>query len=125
MYPEDYHYAKEHEWVKLDGTTATIGITDHAQTELGDIVFLELPEVGSQLASGDILGTVESVKAVSEIYCPLSGEVAEINMALVDTPERLNADPHGEAWLIKLKVAADTDLSKLMDAAAYQKFIAE
>jgi glycine cleavage system H protein len=100
MYPENFRYSKEHEWVRVDGDTATIGITDHAQEELGDIVYVDLPKPGTKLEQGKTLGTVESVKAVSEIYSPLSGEVVEINPALADAPEKLNEDPHGEAWLV-------------------------
>ena len=102
MYPKDYRYTKEHEWIRADGTTGTIGITDYAQHELGDVVFVELPKVGTQLKAGQSLGTVESVKAVSEIFTPVSGEVTETNPALVDAPEKINSDPHGSAWLIKI-----------------------
>ena len=120
MYPKDYRYSKEHEWVKVDGSTATLGITDFAQKELGDVVFLELAEVGRKLEPGQILGTVESVKAVSEIYCPVHGEIVERNTALIDHPEELNQDPHGKAWMVKLKLAPGGDMSRLMDAAAYE-----
>jgi len=124
MYPKDYRYSKEHEWVKVDGSTATLGITDHAQKELGDVVFLELAEVGRKLEPGQILGTVESVKAVSEIYCPVDGEIIERNTALIDHPEELNQDPHGKAWMVKLKLAPGADTSALMDASAYEAFAA-
>ena len=124
MYPKDYRYSKEHEWVKVDGSTATLGITDHAQKELGDVVFLELAEVGRKLEPGQILGTVESVKAVSEIYCPVHGEIIERNTALIDHPEELNQDPHGKAWMVKLKLAPGADTSALMDASAYEAFAA-
>src|SRR5947207_14824972 len=99
MYPENFRYTKEHEWVLADGGTGTIGITNHAQEELGDIVYVDLPKVGTMLTQGKVLGSVESVKAVSDIYSPASGEVIEINAALAEAPEKLNADPHGEAWL--------------------------
>jgi glycine cleavage system H protein len=105
MYPKDYRYTKEHEWIKADGATGTIGITDYAQHELGDVVFVELPKVGTQLKAGQSLGTIESVKAVSEIFTPVSGEVTETNPALADAPEKINSDPHGSAWLIKIRLA--------------------
>jgi len=125
MYPNDYRYTKDHEWVKVDGSTGTIGITDYAQHELGDVVFVELPKVGAQLKTGGSLGTVESVKAVSEIFCPVSGEVTEINLALGNAPERINQDPHNSAWLIKLRLTDAKETSGLMDAAAYEAYIAE
>jgi glycine cleavage system H protein len=124
MYPKDYRYTKEHEWVKADGTTGTIGITDYAQHELGDVVFVELPKVGTQLKAGQSLGTVESVKAISEIFTPVSGEVTETNPALVDAPDKINADPHGSAWLIKIRLADPKEAGSLMDAAAYESYIA-
>jgi len=125
MYPKDFRYTKEHEWVKAEGTTGTIGITDYAQHELGDVVFVELPKVGTQLKAGQSLGTVESVKAVSEIFTPVSGEVTETNPALVDAPEKINSDPHGSAWLIKIRLADPKEPASLMDAAAYEAYIAE
>jgi glycine cleavage system H protein len=125
MYPSDYRYTKEHEWIKVSGDTATIGITDYAQHELGDVVYVELPAAGTKIIAGQLFGTIESVKAVSEIYAPASGEVIEANLALSDAPEAVNADPHGAAWLIKIKLAAPAEVSKLMDAAAYQTFISE
>ena len=123
MYPENFRYSKEHEWVRLDGQTATIGITDHAQEELGDIVYVDLPKPGTKLEKGKSLGTVESVKAVSEIYSPINGEVLEINPALADAPEKLNQDPHGEAWLVKIRVDGQPPLDQLMTAAEYQSYI--
>jgi glycine cleavage system H protein len=125
MYPKDYRYTKEHEWIKADGATGTIGITDYAQHELGDVVFVELPKVGSKLKAGQSLGTVESVKAVSEIFTPVSGEVTETNPALVDAPEKINSDPHGSAWLIKIRLADSKEPASLMDAAAYEAYVAE
>jgi glycine cleavage system H protein len=125
MYPAGYRYTKEHEWVSVEGTSGTIGITDYAQAELGDVVFVELPKVGAQLKAGQSLGTVESVKAVSEIFCPVSGEVTESNSLLSDSPEKINSDPHGSAWLVKIKLADPNEASGLMDAAAYQAYIAE
>jgi len=125
MYPSDYRYTKEHEWIKVSGETGTIGITDYAQHELGDVVFAELPAVGAKIVAGKSFGTVESVKAVSEIYAPVSGEVVEVNSALANTPELVNSDPHGAGWLIKVKLANPTEASSLMDAAAYQAFVSE
>jgi len=125
MYPSDFRYTKEHEWIKVSGDAGTIGITDYAQHELGDVVFVELPAVGAKITAGQVFGTVESVKAVSEIFAPVSGEVTEANKALSDTPETLNTDPHGAAWLIKVKLYNPADVSGLMDAAAYQAFISE
>ena len=122
-YPETLKYTKEHEWVKAEGDTAYIGITDHAQSELGDIVFVDLPKVGTALAKGQTLGSVESVKAVSDIYSPISGEVIEINELLAKTPEKLNEDPHGEAWLVKVKLASGAEINDLMSAADYQTYI--
>jgi len=123
MYPDNFRYSKEHEWVRLDGETATIGITDHAQEELGDIVYVDLPKPGAKVEQGKTLGTVESVKAVSEIYSPINGEVVEINPALADAPEKLNEDPHGEAWLVKVRVEGQAPLDQLMSAAEYQSYI--
>lgn len=125
MYPAEYRYTKEHEWIKLEGEIGIVGITDYAQHELGDVVFVELPKVGTKLKGGQSLGTIESVKAVSEIYSPASGEVIEVNSALSDTPEKINQDPHGAAWLIKLKLADKKEVAGLMDAAAYEAYIAE
>src|SRR6201984_1437883 len=105
MYPSDYRYTKEHEWIKVSGGTGTVGITDYAQHELGDVVFVELPAVGAKVTTGKTFGSVESVKAVSEIYAPASGEVTEANGALVKQPEAINTDPHGTGWLIKVKLA--------------------
>jgi glycine cleavage system H protein len=123
-YPSDYRYTKEHEWVRVEGDIATIGITDYAQHELGDVVYVELPKPGAKLNAGESFGTVESVKAVSDIYAPVSGEVAEVNSALSSAPETVNTDPHGKAWLIKLKFSNPSELSQLMSAAAYEAFLA-
>ena len=125
MYPSDYRYTKEHEWIKATGETGTIGITDYAQHELGDVVFVEMPAVGTKITSGQVFGTVESVKAVSEIFAPVSGEVTEANAALSATPETVNNDPHGAGWLIKVKLSNPAEVSGLMDAAAYQAFVSE
>jgi len=123
MYPETYRYTKEHEWVLVEGDTGTIGITDHAQEELGDIVYVDLPKVGAKIEQGKSLGSVESVKAVSDVYCPVSGEVIEVNATLTEKPESLNADPHGAAWLIKLKLSNSAEAQNLMSAADYQAYI--
>jgi glycine cleavage system H protein len=122
-YPENYRYTKEHEWVDLQGDTATIGITFHAQKELGDIVYVDLPKIGAKIETGRSFGSVESVKAVSDIYAPISGEVIEINETLASTPEKLNQDPHGAAWLIKLQVAKGIEFSNLLSAAEYQTYV--
>ena len=124
-YPANYRYTKEHEWVDAKGDIATIGITDYAQHELGDVVFVELPKPGAKIEAGKSFGTVESVKAVSEIYAPAAGEVVEANGELHDTPEKINTDPHGAAWLIKVRLANPSELANLMDAKAYEAYIAE
>jgi glycine cleavage system H protein len=124
-YPAKYRYTKQHEWIEVNGDVATIGITDYAQHELGDVVFAELPKAGAAITTGKSFGTVESVKAVSEIYAPASGEVIEANGELHDTPEKINSDPHGAAWLIKVRLANPAELKDLMDAAAYEAFIVE
>ena len=118
-YPDDLRYSKEHEWVRVDGSRATIGITSFAAEELGDIVFVELPEVGAVLKQFATFGVVESVKAVSDLFSPVSGEVMEVNDALRDAPELLNSDPFGEGWIAKVELADPAELDALMDAAAY------
>jgi glycine cleavage system H protein len=123
MYPENFRYTKEHEWVLVEGDTGTIGITDHAQEELGDIVYVDLPKTGAKLEQGKSLGSVESVKAVSDVYSPVSGEVLEANALLADAPEKLNEDPHGAAWLVKLKLTSPAEVQNLMTAADYQTYI--
>jgi len=123
MYPTDRHYSKDHEWISVDGDSATMGITQYAQDQLGDIVFVELPEVDKRIQKGDVIGTIESVKAVSEIYAPLSGTVTEINTVLDDKPETVNGDPHGVGWFCKIKLADTGELDELMEAAAYQSFV--
>ncbi|HXW17196.1 MAG TPA: glycine cleavage system protein GcvH [Candidatus Acidoferrales bacterium] len=125
MYPADFRYTKEHEWIKIDGTTGTIGITDYAQNELGDVVFVELPKAGTQLRAGQPLGSIESVKAVSEIYSPASGEVIGVNDVLSNSPEKVNQEPHTGGWLIRLKLANAGEVSSLMDSTAYEAYIAE
>ncbi|MEO7650668.1 MAG: glycine cleavage system protein GcvH [Bryobacteraceae bacterium] len=123
IYPDDFRYTKEHEWVKAEGVAATIGITDHAQEELGDIVYVDLPKVGATVEQGKSLGSVESVKAVSDIYSPVSGEVTGINESLAAAPEQLNADPHGAAWLVKVRLTNPGEIVQLMSAADYQTYI--
>jgi glycine cleavage system H protein len=125
MYPENYKYTKEHEWILVEGDTGTIGITDHAQQELGDIVYVDLPKAGVAVELGKTLGSVESVKAVSDIYSPVNGEVLESNADLATTPEKLNADPHGAAWLVKVKLANVAELEGLMSAAEYLAYLGE
>jgi len=123
-YPPEYKYTKEHEWLAVDGTTGTIGITDHAQNSLGDIVFVELPKVGAQLEAGKTFGTVESVKAVSDLYAPVTGTVVAINEALATSPEKVNSEPHA-AWMVKVTLANPAEAAALLTAADYEKFVAE
>lgn len=122
-YPENYKYTKEHEWVHAENGLGTVGITDHAQHELGDIVFVDLPKVGAQLTKGESLGSVESVKAVSDIYSPVSGEVTAVNELLATSPEKLNEDPHGAAWLVKVKLSDPDEINKLLPVGDYQSYI--
>eukprot|EP00798_Chlamydomonas_sp_ICE-L_P032007 gene32007-5039_t len=117
---EGLHYQKSHEWVKIEGDIATVGISDHAQAELGDVVYVELPEVGKTFAVGDIFGVVESVKAASDVYSPIEGEVTEVNTVLSDSPATINGEPYTTGWLMKMKVS-NKDVSHLMDSAAYEK----
>ena len=123
MYPANFHYTKEHEWVRVEGDTAVVGITDHAQQELGDIVYVDLPKVGARVEQGKALGSVESVKAVSDIYAPVSGEVVAVNDALTTAPEKLNADPHGDAWLAKIRLSAPDEIKSLLSAEDYQSYV--
>ena len=118
-YPEDLAYSREHEWVRMDGTRATIGITSYAADELGDIVFVELPEIGTGLTQFGTFGVVESVKAVSDLYAPIGGEVVEVNDALRDAPELLNSDPFGEGWIARVEITDPAQLDELLDASAY------
>lgn len=122
-YPETYRYTKEHEWVAVDGDTGTVGITDHAQKELGDIVYVDLPRAGTRVEAGKSFGSVESVKAVSEVFSPVTGEVVDINADLADAPEKLNEDPHGAAWLVKIKLADMGEIEKLLSLDDYQAYI--
>jgi glycine cleavage system H protein len=124
-YPENFLYTKEHEWIRVDGKKGTVGITAYAQKQLGDVVFVELPKVGDQFKTNESFGTVESVKAVSEIYCPVAGEVTETNEKVVNAPELINNDPHGEAWLIEIKIQKPADLDDLLSAEEYEEYIRE
>ena len=123
-YPQEYRYTKEHEWVKIEGDTGTIGITDHAQESLGDIVFVELPKPGAEISAGKSFGTVESVKAVSELFAPVSGTVSAVNEDLATSPEKINSDAHG-SWMVKVKLKNAGETNGLMNAADYEKFVAE
>ena len=122
-YPTNFRYTKEHEWIDAKGDTATIGITDYAQSELGDVVFVELPAAGTKLVTGKTFSSIESVKAVSEIYAPANGEITEANATLQNKPESINTDPHGAGWLVKVKLANPAEVAALMDAAAYEAYI--
>ena len=126
MIPDDLYYSKEHEWLRLESDgSATIGITDHAQQELGDIVYVELPDAGSALETDEVMGSVESVKAVSEIFCPVAGSVTEVNESLEDAPEAVNADPYGDGWLIRLRLDdAASVAATMLSAADYEKHVA-
>src|SRR5215472_4179425 len=124
MIPEDLRYTKDHEWIRVQGDVGTVGITDHAQEELGDIVYVELPKVGTKLEQAATFGSVESVKAVSDIYSPVAGEVTEANSALADSPEKVNDEPYGEGWIMKLRLTTPQQVESLMTAAQYQEYIA-
>jgi glycine cleavage system H protein len=123
-YPADRKYTKQHEWIQASGTTATVGITDHAQEELGDIVFVDLPKVGAELTAGKTFGSVESVKAVSDLYAPASGTVAETNQELTTSPEKVNKDPHG-AWMMKINLKNAAEVDSLLSAEDYEKYVNE
>jgi glycine cleavage system H protein len=125
MYPDDLHYTKQHEWVRLSGDVGAVGITDYAQKELGDIVYVDLPRVGTKVEQAKVMGSVESVKAVSDIYSPLSGEVIEINGLLATAPEKLNESPHGDGWMVKIRLSVPAEVQGLLSAADYSKFVAE
>ena len=123
-FPAELKYTKEHEWTRTEGKVVTIGVTDHAQSALGDVVFVDLPKVGRELKAGETFGVVESIKAVSDLYSPIAGKVIEVNSALADEPSQVNRDPYGSAWMIKIEVADPAALGTLMDAGAYQKYVA-
>jgi glycine cleavage system H protein len=120
--PDNLHYSKDHEWVRVEGDNAVIGITDHAQDQLGDVVYVELPKVGDEFASNDSFGSVESVKAVSEIFTPVAGKVTEVNDSLSEEPERVNKDPYGDGWMIKMKMSKSGEVDSLLTAAEYEDF---
>lgn len=120
--PEDLHYSKDHEWVRVEGDVALVGITDYAQNSLGDVVYVELPKVGEEFAANESFGSVESVKAVSEVFSPVSGKVAEVNEALNDEPEKVNVDPYGEGWMIKVRMSNPGEVDSLLTAAEYEDF---
>lgn len=124
-FPNELNYTNEHEWTRIEGDIATVGITDYAQSELGDIVYVELPEVGTQVNLGDSFGTIEAVKAVSDLYAPLTGEVVEINQSLNDAPEKINQDPYNDGWMIKIKIADPSEKEELLDAKQYENLIKE
>ncbi|HEY7514847.1 MAG TPA: glycine cleavage system protein GcvH [Vicinamibacteria bacterium] len=123
MYPDDLRYTKDHEWIRVEGDRGRVGITEYAQEQLGDVVFLELPEVGRKHQAGEVFGTVESVKAVSELFSPVAGEVLEVNAELVKKPELVNSDPHGAAWMVVVRLADPKAAGALMDAKGYQAFV--
>jgi glycine cleavage system H protein len=123
MVPENLRYTKDHEWIRVDGDVAVIGITDHAQQELGDIVFVELPKVGAKLEQSATFGSVESVKAVSDVYAPAAGEVTEVNSGLADAPEKVNSDPYGEGWMMKIRLRDPQQVAGLMSAADYTQYV--
>jgi glycine cleavage system H protein len=125
MYPDDLHYTKQHQWVRFSEGVGLVGITDYAQKELGDIVYVDLPRVGTTLEQGKVMGSVESVKAVSDIYTPVSGEVLEINDTLSTAPEKLNESPHTDGWLVKIRLSAPDEISRLLSAEDYQKYVVE
>jgi len=123
MYPKDYHYTKEHEWIKVEGDEGLVGITDFAQHQLGDIIFVELPQVGTELAVHQSIGAVESVKSVSDVYSPVAGKVVAVNEALSQTADLLNKDPHGQGWIVRLKIKDKKALESLMTVSDYEKFL--
>lgn len=124
-FPKDLKYTKEHEWVKVEGNIATVGITDYAQDSLGDVVYVELPQEGANVTKNEPFGVVESVKAVSDLYSPISGSVTEVNDAIIDSPEAINEDPYGDAWMIKVEIGGPDDLGDLMSSEEYKKYIEE
>ncbi len=121
--PEELKYTKDHEWARIEGETAVVGITDYAQSELGDIVYVELPEVGTPVKQGESFGTIEAVKAVSDLFAPLSGEVIEVNTELENSPEVINQDPYGKGWMIKIKISDPKEIENLLDKAAYEALL--
>lgn len=122
-YPEDLQYSQEHEWLKLDGNIAKLGISDYAQDQLGDIVYLELPELNKEYQAGEVFGVVESTKSVSDLYMPVGGKIIEVNEALIDKPEKINEDPYGEAWMVKIEISDSSELDKLLNAKDYESLV--
>ena len=123
MYPEEFKYSKDHEWIRIDDDICVVGITDYAQDELGEVVFVEMPEPGQSFAAHDEIGSIESVKAVAEVYTPVSGEIVEVNEALEEAPEMVNKDPHGDGWMVKIRFTSADELGELMDVEAYRQFL--
>jgi glycine cleavage system H protein len=123
MYPEDYKYSKDHEWIRIEDDICVVGITDFAQDELGEVVFVEMPEPGQSFEANDEIGSIESVKAVAEVYTPVTGEIVEVNGMLEDAPETVNKDPHGDGWMVKIRFSSSDELGELMDVEAYQQFL--
>ena len=123
MYPEDFYYSKDHEWVRVEGTLCEIGITHYAQDELGEVVYVDLPEDGDEVAANDEIGSIESVKAVAEVYTPVSGSISEANSELADAPELVNQDPHGKGWLVRIEMSSGEELKGLMTAEQYKEFL--
>ncbi len=123
MYPEEYRYSKDHEWIKVEGDLGTIGITDFAQKQMGDVVYVEMPDIGTELGHHQTIGVIESVKAVSDIYSPTAGEVVEVNEDLNKSPELVNEDPHGKGWIIKIKIKKSSEVEKMMSYSDYEKFL--
>ncbi|MCK4336933.1 MAG: glycine cleavage system protein GcvH [Candidatus Aminicenantes bacterium] len=123
MYPEEYRYSKDHEWIKVEGDLGTIGITDFAQKQMGDVVYVEMPDIGTELECHQTIGVIESVKAVSDIYSPTAGEVLEVNENLNESPELINEDPHGKGWIIKIKIKKSSEVEKMMSFSDYEKFL--
>jgi len=125
MYPEDYLYSKDHEWILIQDNIGTIGITDYAQHELGDVVYVDLPEVGDTFDAGEPFGSVESVKAVSEVFCPVGGEITEVNSKLEESPELINTSPHQKAWMIKIRITKNDEVKELLSAEEYEEYLQE
>ena len=124
MYPSNLKYSKTHQWARVEGNTATIGISDYAQDQMGDLVYVELPETGNEVSAGDVVGSIESVKAVSDLQAPVSGTITEVNEALPDNPEKMNESPYEDGWVAKIEISDASELDQLLDADAYQEFVA-
>jgi glycine cleavage system H protein len=124
VYPSDIRYSKTHQWARVEGNTATVGITDYEQDQMGDLVYIELPETGNEVSEGDVIGSIESVKAVSDLQTPVSGAITQVNEALPDAPEKINQSPYGEGWIAKIEISDPSELGQLLDADAYREFVA-